>query len=75
MSRLPILIVDDEPLACGMLARLLSAYGHQVDTAQDGATALELVEQNSYGLAVIDYNMPGMNGVELFRRLRACARS
>jgi YesN/AraC family two-component response regulator len=41
-----------------------------VDTAQDGATALELVEHNAYGLAIIDYSMPGMNGVELFRRLR-----
>ncbi len=71
MSRLPILIVDDEPLACGMLARLLSAYDHQVDTAQDGATALELVQRNVYGLAIIDYSMPGMNGVELFRKMRA----
>ena len=65
-----ILLVDDNPDACAMAAKLLWAWGYQAHIAQDGPTALNLVEKNSYGLTIIDYQMPGMNGVELFRRMR-----
>jgi CheY-like chemotaxis protein len=41
-----------------------------VDVAYDGPTALELVAKKTYGLALIDYRMPGMDGVELYRRIR-----
>ena len=67
---LAILLVDDNPDACATAAKLLWAWGYQVDIAQDGPTALKLVDQKPYGLAIIDYQMPGMNGVELFRRMR-----
>ncbi len=67
---LAILLVDDNPDACAMAAQLLWAWGYQVDVAEDVATALKLVDQKSYGLAIIDYQMPDMNGVELFRRMR-----
>jgi DNA-binding NtrC family response regulator len=67
---LPILIVDDEPDSCDTLSRSLRCRGYRVDVAYDGPTALRLAEQNDYGLAVIDYHMPGMNGVDLFRHLR-----
>jgi DNA-binding NtrC family response regulator len=52
------------------MARLLAGYGFDVDVANDGQSALELVERKRYGIAIIDYRMPGMNGVELFRRMR-----
>jgi DNA-binding response OmpR family regulator len=71
MTRLPILVVDELPLACGLLARLLVAYGYDVDIAHDGPSAVRLAEENSYRLAIMEYNLPGTNGVELFRRLRA----
>lgn len=67
---LPILIVDDEPDAGSMLAKLLSAWGYQADSTTNGAEALKLAEKQQYGLAIIDYRMPVMNGVELFERLR-----
>jgi CheY-like chemotaxis protein len=67
---LAILLVDDNPDACAMAAQLLWSWGYQVDVAGDGPTALRLVDRKSYGLAIIDYQMPGMNGVELFRRMR-----
>ncbi len=67
---LPILLVDDNPDACAMAAKLLWASGYQADIAHDGPSALKLVDQKPYGLAIIDYRMPGMNGVELFRRMR-----
>lgn len=68
--RLPILIVDDAPEAGPLLAKLLSAWGYEADVAQNGHAALRFVEDREYGIAIIDYRMPGMNGVELFRRMR-----
>ena len=53
-----------------MMAKLLSAWGFEADQALDGPKALELVEQKQYGIAIIDYQLPGMNGVDLFRRMR-----
>jgi DNA-binding response OmpR family regulator len=67
--RIPLLLVDDDPDACDTTAEMLSAAGYQVDIAPEGTRALQLIEQKSYSLAIIDYQLPGMNGVELFRRL------
>ncbi len=67
---LPILLVDDNPDACAMAAKLLWAWGYQADVAYDGASALRLVDQKPYSLTIIDYRMPGMNGVELFLQMR-----
>jgi DNA-binding NtrC family response regulator len=68
--KLPILLVDDSRNSCDTMAKLLSAWGYQPDVAYDGPTALQLIEQKRYGVAIIDYLLPGMNGVELFRRMR-----
>ena len=38
--------------------------------ACEGHAALDLIQQRDYGLALIDYHMPGMNGVELYRKIR-----
>lgn len=65
-----ILIVDDNADAAALAAKLLWSWEYQADVALDVFTALELVEQNSYILAIIDFQMPHMNGVELFRRMR-----
>lgn len=65
-----ILIIDDDADACALAAKLLWAWEYQADIALDGFTALELVENQPYALVIIDYQMPGMNGVELFRRMR-----
>jgi DNA-binding response OmpR family regulator len=65
-----LLLVDDDPDACDTTAELLVTAGYHVDTAPEGVTALKLAEARPYSLAIIDYQMPGMNGVELFRRLR-----
>lgn len=65
-----ILIVDDDRTSCEILAKILGHRGYRVDVAHNGATALALVEERDYGLALIDYRMPGMDGVELYRRIR-----
>ena len=65
-----ILIVDDDRSSCEILAKILALRGYHVDVAFDGPTALDLVQKKTYGLALIDYRMPGMDGVELYRRIR-----
>jgi DNA-binding NtrC family response regulator len=65
-----ILIVDDEQDSCANLADIFVDLGYQVDTANDGMAALELVKQNNYDIAILDLRMPGMDGVDLYRRIR-----
>jgi len=65
-----ILIVDDDRSSCEILSKILALRGYRVDVAYDGYTALDLIREQDYGLALIDYRMPGMDGVELYRRIR-----
>lgn len=69
MAKLPILLVDDDRESCDLLARCLSIFGYQVDVAYDAPVALKFLGEKEYALAINDYQMPGMNGVELFRRM------
>jgi DNA-binding response OmpR family regulator len=64
------LIVDDEPDTCANLSDIFTDMGYQVDTAPDGFQALELVKSNPYDVALLDLRMPGMDGLELYRRIR-----
>jgi DNA-binding NtrC family response regulator len=70
MTNLPILIVDDDPDAGTIMAKLFAALGYEADVARVGETALRLIEQKQFGIAIIDYRLPDMNGVELLRRMR-----
>jgi CheY-like chemotaxis protein len=65
-----ILVVDDDPDTCRNLADLLSDLGYRVDTAPDGPAALDRVRAGPYDVALLDYKMPGMDGVELYRRIK-----
>lgn len=64
-----ILAVDDDQSTRRIVGKLLSGRGYAVDTVADGPGALDLVRKNQYDLAVLDYEMPLMNGVELFRHI------
>jgi two-component system, sensor histidine kinase and response regulator len=66
-----LLVVDDNPLNVEPLCDLLEAMGYRVEKALDGATALRLVEECSPDLILLDIMMPGMNGFEVCRRLKA----
>ncbi len=65
-----LLVVDDEQDTCANLSDIFSDLGFQVDVAYDGPSALELVKRNSYDVAILDLKMPGMDGLELYRRIR-----
>ena len=65
-----ILVVDDEPDIRDNLRDILTDLGYDVDTAADGAEALDLVGKKHYDVALLDLRMPGMDGLELYRRIK-----
>jgi CheY-like chemotaxis protein len=69
MAAAAILLVDDDADACASLSDILSDLGYRVDVAHDGPAALALSRRRPYGLALLDYKLPGMNGVELYGHL------
>jgi DNA-binding NtrC family response regulator len=66
-----ILLVDDEQNLLMTLAANLELEGFEVHTADNGPRALEIFAQHAFDLVLSDIRMPDMNGVDLFRRLRA----
>ena len=66
-----ILIVDDEPQACQILSRLIRHLGHQTEWKTGGADALTYIDSTPLDLVILDVMMPGMDGMEVLRRLRA----
>lgn len=66
-----ILIVDDEPHICELLARWLIAEGYRCATAFDATKALELLEGEQFDLALCDIMMPGTDGMGLLNTIRA----
>src|SRR5687767_4019995 len=66
-----ILIVDDERALRESLQRALRLEGYEVDEAEDGGAALAAVEGRVPDAVVLDVLMPGVDGIEVCRRLRA----
>lgn len=67
-----VLIAEDHHVSLHLLKRNLSRWGFQVSAAEDGATALHLLESpNAPSLAIIDWMMPQLDGLEVCRRVRA----
>jgi CheY-like chemotaxis protein len=66
-----ILVVDDNSDAADMLALLLEQLGHTTRVAHDAVEALAAIDDLTPELAVLDIGLPGMDGYELARRLRA----
>lgn len=71
MADLPhILVVDDEPDMCWLLENLLVGEGYRVTSAMDGKEALRLTKTGDFKMALIDLNLPDINGIELSRLIR-----
>jgi CheY-like chemotaxis protein len=68
-----ILVVDDSDVNRDVLARQLARQGHRAIGVADGHTALELLRAQPFDLVLLDVMMPGLNGYEVLRRLKADA--
>jgi two-component system KDP operon response regulator KdpE len=68
---LSALIVDDDPSFRRALRTSLSASGYAAEGAQSGEEALEILQEHSFDLVLLDINMPGMGGVSTCREIRA----
>ena len=65
------MLADDEPLVGDMVAFKLGAHGHQFVRARDGGEALALAVEARPDLIILDIMMPGLDGFEVLRRLKA----
>lgn len=65
-----VLVVDDEPALVELVSRYLRLEGYQVSTAADGERAIELARQRDPQVVVLDLMLPGVDGLEVARRLR-----
>jgi CheY-like chemotaxis protein len=71
MSAKQVLVVDDNPLSRKLLNDILSAEGYRVRNAASGCEALSAIAEERPDLILLDIMMPGMDGFEVVRRLRA----
>lgn len=69
MNQPNILIVDDEADIRELLAELLADLGN-ISCAENGSHALQLLDESAFDVIISDYNMPGLNGLELLKTIR-----
>jgi two-component system response regulator HydG len=70
MTSCRILVVDDEVDTCRNLSDILSDLGHEVAIAFHGPQALQLVRSQPFDVALLDFKMPGMDGLTLYREIK-----
>jgi CheY-like chemotaxis protein len=66
-----VLVIDDDPVIGRSIGRVLSPKGYAVLTAADGAQALDRLAREDYDMVYTDIRMPGMDGVEVARQIKA----
>jgi len=66
-----ILIVDDESAIRTSLSMILGRSGYKVDTAENGAIALDKIKERNYSIVILDYKMPLMDGYETLKNIVA----
>jgi heavy metal response regulator len=73
--KMRLLVVEDEHKLAGVIKRGLEEQGYAVDLAYDGPDGLALAQSEPYDLVVLDVMLPGFDGLEVCRRLRAARRN
>lgn len=66
-----VLVIDDEPDVVRLILKVLSGRGHIVQTARDGASALQRVKLEAPDVILLDSDLPKIDGAEVCRRLKA----
>ena len=69
-----LLVVDDDVELCSLLQEFLRREGHSVECVHDGNSGLEKALQGGYDLVILDVMLPGLDGFEILKRLRAQSR-
>ncbi|HKK27611.1 MAG TPA: sigma-54 dependent transcriptional regulator [Gemmatimonadota bacterium] len=70
VSSAPVLVVDDEKSIVEALEAVLAADGYTVETARDGESAWEKLNDTAYGLVIVDLKLPDVDGLEIVGRIR-----
>jgi len=70
MDKMKILLVDDEERFLETTAKLLSKKGIQVDTANSGLKAMNILESKDIHVVILDVKMPGMDGIETLKQIK-----
>jgi len=66
-----ILVVDDEAIVRDSIGDWLRTAGYQVETAETGEEALEMVEKKEYSILILDVRLPGKSGIQVLREVKA----
>lgn len=66
-----VLIVEDEPSLVTFVRRGLIEAGHEVSVAMDGTTAWQMIQNNLPDIVILDVMLPGINGIDLCRKMRS----
>ena len=74
MAMQQILVIDDDIELCELVAEYLAPEGYRVEAVHDGVRGVERALSGDHVLAVLDYMLPGLNGFEVLRRIRAKSR-
>jgi phosphoserine phosphatase RsbU/P len=71
----PIVVADDDPVGRELVARMLRSSGHPVEVADNGVDAWKLIEALEPPLAILDWDMPGLSGLEVLQRAKRARSS
>jgi len=69
-SSIRVLVIDDEPAICASLSAFLEDYGFATSTAESAEEALDLMQNNTYDVCIVDLRLPGMSGEDLIIEAR-----
>lgn len=69
--KISVLIVDDIPINVTLIEKMLKPFHFVIEKANDGQTALDIVADNKPDLILLDLMMPGINGYDVIKQLRA----
>jgi len=70
MSGVKVLFVDDDAALRKIVKSQLTGMGYRVDEADDGQTAIEMLQKDSYALMLLDINMPTKSGIDVLKFLK-----
>ncbi len=70
MSGKKLVVIDDDPEIRDAMSRILAGYDYEVFTAEDGSKGLELVARENPSIVLTDIKMPGMDGIEVLKRVK-----